>query len=227
MEAKQYATDYLHEVYQHIRTHIRTHMQRIRFDWGQSRIEFIFSIPTTWGTQQIIEDFKSLISKAGFGTESERHLVTLELTEAEAAAVYTIKCRQVSFAKGDVFLTCDAGGGTTDLALSLVTTGIGGILTLKQIATVDGINVGSTLIDRDFEDLVQKRLDAYSIVNSLPTEIPPDLPALMAASPHWMQVKHDFGSLKLPQHSVQIEKPPNYSNARLGIVGGRMVFSRY
>jgi hypothetical protein len=233
IEARQHATDYLREIY----IHVREFMQTRQFGWLQARIEFIFSIPTTWTAQEVLEDFKSVIRNAGFGTESKAHSVTLELTEAEAAAVYTIKSSQVAFQMGDIFLSCDAGGGTTDLALTRVMASvIEGIPNLKQIDAVNGLGVGSTIIDRAFEALVQKRLAAYTVgmggmsgVVGLPAEIPHDLPVLMAASSQWIRVKHNIGTREsqvLSQLSVRIDELPRYSNAKLGIDRGRMIFSR-
>jgi hypothetical protein len=227
IEARQYATDYLRAIY----IHVREFMQTRQLGWLQVRIEFIFSIPTTWTTQEVLESFKSLISDAGFGTESEAHLVTLELTEAEAAAVYTIKSSQVPFQRGDVFLSCDAGGGTTDLALTrVITSDAEGVPTLKQIAAVNGLGIGSTLLDRAFEALVQQRLVTYTASKGeLPAEIPRDLSVLMATSSQWIRVKHNIGtreSQMLPQLSVRIDELPRYSNADLRIDRGRMIFSR-
>lgn len=125
---KKWYTDFLACIYQYTKGAIKRTMAD---DWCDTRIEFLFSLPTTWTSQTLVEDFRDIIKHAGFGSESGKHSVSIGLTEAEAAAVYTAKNRtapfKVSFRnilqtkkfvlilwkEGDVVLICDAGGGTT------------------------------------------------------------------------------------------------------------------
>ena len=58
--------------------------------WEDAKIEFIFSVPTTWKLVPTIERFRSTIKRAGFGTY-QNHKVEIGLTEAEAAAVHTAR----------------------------------------------------------------------------------------------------------------------------------------
>lgn len=37
-------------------------------DWANARIEFIFSVPTTWPVVPTVESFKSIVSRSGFGS---------------------------------------------------------------------------------------------------------------------------------------------------------------
>lgn len=55
--------------------------------WEEARIEFIFSVPTTWAPNPTVENFRSIVDRAGFG-RGFHHSVTIGLTEAEAAAVH-------------------------------------------------------------------------------------------------------------------------------------------
>lgn len=99
----------------------------------------------------------------------------LELTEAEAAAVYTIKEKQVSFNRGDVMLVCDAGGGTTDLALFKVTDTTS-LPIIDQLAQVQGVGIGSTVIDRKFKELVRHRIASNADIAgiaSITRRVPP------------------------------------------------------
>jgi len=59
--------------------------------WASTKIEFVFSVPTTWENHTMIDDFKHLIKDAGFGDGGKRYTVIIGLTEASAAAVYTFK----------------------------------------------------------------------------------------------------------------------------------------
>src|SRR2546429_8295651 len=106
-EARKWFTDYLRCIYQAIRQHFDDTLPR----WNTKNVEFIFSVPTTWKNPAMIAETEKLIREAGFG-EKHNHVVRISLTEAEAAAVYASK---QSYEKGDVFLVCDAGGGTTDV----------------------------------------------------------------------------------------------------------------
>lgn len=132
--------DYLKALYGHIAEHINTALREYGLgDWKSNRIEYIFSIPTTWAGSRVIEVFRKIVKKAGFG-EYENHSVHIKLTEAEAAAVYTAKSSNhqesvhqrsqdigsasdpssggSSLKEGDILLICDSGGGTTVLCLA-------------------------------------------------------------------------------------------------------------
>ncbi|KAH0541555.1 hypothetical protein FGG08_003967 [Glutinoglossum americanum] len=104
--------------------------------WEAESVEYVFSVPTTWKKGPVIENFEEIVKKAGFGL-SENHTVTIGLSEAESAAIYTAmypsehcivshpeismqtdgrpaaNAKMVAYEKGDVLLVCDAGGGTT------------------------------------------------------------------------------------------------------------------
>ena len=83
-QARQWYQDYLRCIHDHIVE---------RFDasypsWTKQKVEFIFSVPTTWKSPAMIRHTKLLIQRAGYGTDGADHRVEIGLTEAEAAAVY-------------------------------------------------------------------------------------------------------------------------------------------
>jgi hypothetical protein len=55
--------------------------------WSNAKIEFIFSVPTTWKPHPTVERFRAITERAGFG-KFPNHVSSIGLTEAEAAAVY-------------------------------------------------------------------------------------------------------------------------------------------
>lgn len=57
--------------------------------WRDAKIEFMFTVPTTWTALGVTNTFESLIGEAGFGRDGADHTVSVGLTEAEAAAVHT------------------------------------------------------------------------------------------------------------------------------------------
>lgn len=190
-EAQKLVSDYLHEVYVHIKSTIEHQTGIGPFTgWKDLAVEFVFSVPTTWRSFDVINTFKNAIKDAGFGTEGPAHSSTVELTESEAAAVATIKSTAINFDKDDIFLAVDAGGGTTDFALMQVVDAYEPFPTLKQLTQVDGVGIGSMLIDRAFLDLVENRIFPFS---DLSEQLPPDCIEKLVRSEKFKTTKHKFG----------------------------------
>lgn len=102
--AKKLTSDYLRQIYNHTAETI----QKTTGPWRDKKVEFIFSTPTTWRTLDTANVFLDAIKKAGFGSENiAKHSATLELTEAEAAAVQVVGNPPLRFAEGDILLICD------------------------------------------------------------------------------------------------------------------------
>ena len=57
------------------------------------KVEFLFSVPTTWKSPHMIIEVRRLLTEAGFGQDGDNHSVDIPLTESEAAAVYAAKQR--------------------------------------------------------------------------------------------------------------------------------------
>ncbi|KAL2006562.1 hypothetical protein VTN00DRAFT_9230 [Thermoascus crustaceus] len=133
-DVKTWYLDFLTEIYEYTASYICKILQLSH--WESKTVKFTFSVPTTWD-DSVIQLFGELVRKAGFG-KHRRHSVVIDLSEAEAAAVYTIKSlnhhrivsiwddresdHEVSIErpqlqKGDVILVCDSGGGTTDISI--------------------------------------------------------------------------------------------------------------
>ncbi|OQV00389.1 hypothetical protein CLAIMM_05890 [Cladophialophora immunda] len=150
-EAQRWFTDYLSCLYQAVERHLRDTIPR----YESKSVEFRFSVPTTWKNPAMIAETKQLIHNAGFGRRNPRETVEVSLTEAEAAAVYASKQQ---YSPGDVFLVCDAGGGTSDVnILKVLASGIGET-ELEPLSWVEGRAIGSTLIDYRMEKLIIERL---------------------------------------------------------------------
>lgn len=75
-----------------------------RNSWGNARIEFSFTVPTTWEAVGITKDFEKLIREAGFGKGGPKHTVAVGLTEAEAAAVHTFKRQSSSYNVSNIIM---------------------------------------------------------------------------------------------------------------------------
>jgi len=157
-EVEKMYTDYLTCLYNHISSTLSVQEFPDR-PWAKVAVNFIFSVPTTWTSQSVVERFRRITQAAGFGSVTS-HQVIVGLTEAEAAAVHVSKGQPNLFRSGDVLLMCDAGGGTTDLSVLQVSSNIADILDLHQVDFVRGKNIGSVAIDDDFSNLVRERLFA-------------------------------------------------------------------
>lgn len=198
-KAMKLVTDYLHQIY----LHIKFSLESATGSWYDKKIEFVFSLPTTWNLETT-NRFNVTIDAAGFTKENPtKHTARLELTEAEAAAVFIASEPQVSLATRDVILICDAGGGTTDLGLIEILNADANKPTLKQVNAVKGIGIGSTMIDRAFERLVEDRLEEEKHA------LPDDFARKLARGGSFQSIKHNFGTrmtahdtYKLPLHKL-------------------------
>ena len=153
-EVRKWFKDYMVCLYKHISTTIQSTTGR----WEAKRIEFVFSLPCTFNELSIPRDIRDLLVEAGFEAGGAQHKVDIGLTEPEAAAVYTLKDTAVAYQVGETVLVCDAGGGTTDLAILEIVGHQNGQMELQELTVVEGQNVGSTSIDIAFEKMVEERL---------------------------------------------------------------------
>ncbi|KAI0378679.1 hypothetical protein F5Y04DRAFT_290850 [Hypomontagnella monticulosa] len=224
-DAQKLISDFLREIYAHVKSTVELHTGIGHVGWQALTVEFIFSVPTTWRNQEIINAFKKCIRDAGFGVEGQCHTATVELTESEAAAVGTIKNSTVAFQTGDIFLTVDAGGGTTDLALMQVVQAREPFPSLAQLNQVDGIGIGSTLIDQAFVSMVNSRLSQFP---DLAQTLPPDCAERLVKSERYRTTKHKFGERVYQSncYKLNLDGVPfnlNHSGAKIEL--GRIVIS--
>lgn len=226
LKAQRFCTDYLRQVYLHVKDSIESEIGRRDLGgWSGMRVEFVFSVPTTWTSLSVINTFKDVIRNAGFGVEGPRHSAEIDLTEAEAAAVATLKTSAVTLGTGTVFLTVDAGGGTTDLALMQVTSANQQLPQISSMHPVSGVGIGASVIDRLFIHLVSQRMAAYP---DIAAALPPDFPTRFARSHHFRTLKHKFGERAYMQPVFRIPMEGvahHFSHAGVGIENGRMIFS--
>ncbi|KAK5651468.1 hypothetical protein OQA88_12475 [Cercophora sp. LCS_1] len=80
-EAQLFATDYLSQVYLHIKESIEPEIGRRHLGgWTKMAVEFVFSVPTTWTSLGVVNMFKTVIRNAGFGAEGPRYSVEVDLS---------------------------------------------------------------------------------------------------------------------------------------------------
>lgn len=197
-EARTWFTDYLSCVYRAVARHLSDTIPK----FASKHVEFRFSVPTTWKNPAMIAETKQLIRNAGFGGESSKHTIEIALTEAEAAAVYASKQH---YEEGDVFLVCDAGGGTSDVnILKVVSSGVGQT-ELEPLSWVEGRAIGSTLIDFRVEKLIAERL--RSIRHYLPAEPEAVAFRMLRESSRFESFKCNLGDEAMDLPSLRLPVP--------------------
>ncbi|KAI4162215.1 MAG: hypothetical protein LQ342_004235 [Letrouitia transgressa] len=163
-EVKKWFTDFLKKLYHHIK---RTFLDGPYATEWKSKVDFVFSVPTTWKTQNVFSTYKECIQEAGFKTR-KNHNFSIGLTEAEAAATK------------DMILVCDAGGGTTVRYYQPRSKGAIADMRSQDAALLEALNqsqvprlkqwvsdFGSVNIDKAFAALVRGRLEKAK--SSLPS----------------------------------------------------------
>ena len=220
-------TDYFQYLYRTIEARLKGELAS---RWEDAKIEYIFSVPTTWRPIPTVERFRKIIAAAGFGSYPN-HKATIGLTEAEAAAVHTARSMPGIFKENEVLFVCDVGGGTTDLSVLRVKNTIGGSLNLEQLDVVFGATIGAAQLDTLFEQAVLERLQLAD--RSIPTGLA-DLHAAaweMRISKEYQNAKCDYGSEEsladTDTFAVRVPKlDPSYTNQQFEISGGDMYFQR-
>ncbi|OJD32669.1 actin-like atpase domain-containing protein [Diplodia corticola] len=188
--------------------------------WRNQRAEFVFSVPTTWKNPAMIAELSRLIKRAGFG-ENLDHVVRISLTEAEAAAVYVAKN---TYQKDDVFLICDAGGGTTDINL-LKLLSSSSSTQLLPLSSVEGIAAGSSLLDFKMAQIIAGRLE---LIKQHLVGAPADIAERML-SERFETFKCSFGSPVMNVEQLPLPVPGlgiGQSFPSAGIVDSNMVIHR-
>lgn len=87
-DVEKWLEDYLRKIYEHIQFRLAPQLGQL--PWENAKVEFIFSVPTTWAPNPTVERFRKIIERSGYSRYAT-HSVSIGLTEAEAAAVWTAK----------------------------------------------------------------------------------------------------------------------------------------
>jgi len=138
------AADYIRAVYQHALTEITKQVPRDYMSMCQQ--QFVLSVPAVW--TDVAKDATLRAAKmAGLFP------ATL-IKEPEAAALYTLHSPDFTLSIGDVFVVCDAGGGTVDL-ISYEVLQLEPRLKLKELVPGTGGMAGSLGLNQRFVEAVK------------------------------------------------------------------------
>jgi hypothetical protein len=224
---EHYFLDYLGSLYKHIEYKLTAELPQGK-SWSTARIEFIFSVPTTWQPHPTVERFRSICARAGFA-DNRSHSIAIGLTEAEASAVHTSTEAPGLFKAEEVLLVCDIGGGTTDLSILKVVTLTESHLELKGMDMVQGRTIGSAKIDEAFERLALQRLEAANYSNPFRGTVSlQDVAWRMMKSREFQNAKCDFGASDFtPIFQVPTFEIENtYRSEQAHIFNGVMQFAK-
>jgi hypothetical protein len=222
-DVDKWTADYMRLLYQHVEFKLSSELPANK-PWHLAKVEFLFSVPTTWAVHPTVEKFKNIAKGAGFGSQPN-HVLNVGLTEAEAAAVHVSVEAPGIFEENQVLLVCDAGGGTTDLSVMRVSGIQRGVPSLKQLDVVNGRNIGSAQIDQAFEDLVLSRLEEANKLIPLGIDIE-DAAWMMMKSAQYQDAKCCYGSpddINFPVNVPALNVA--YSNPQFAIQNGQMIFT--
>ncbi|KAI5780863.1 hypothetical protein EDC01DRAFT_753098 [Geopyxis carbonaria] len=203
---RKWYTDFLTHLYDWIKKTLMLELPGSE----DARIEYIFSVPTTW-SPNIVERFREIINEVGFGNTPKLHTAITGLTEAEAAAVYTA----VYDAKGFDTPGEERPHKYADVSIMEVASLKEDIPQLKQMAPVQGSSpsnnnacdeIGSVSIDEEFEKYVRQQLRHLG---------PADLDRVVEKmSEQFKPIKEQFGKdiimrLRFVKFRVPAEMPAN------------------
>ncbi|KAI9775604.1 MAG: hypothetical protein M1839_001005 [Geoglossum umbratile] len=122
----------------------------------QTPREYVLSVPAIWSDAAKAKTLDCAI-RAGLGSRDNPASIRL-VSEPEAAAVYTISTLpDRALGKGDVFIICDAGGGTVDLATYKITSPEPR-LQVDEVAVGIGGLCGSAMLNMKFRAFVATKL---------------------------------------------------------------------
>ena len=131
----RFYVDFLTGLYDWIKHTITTSTNSKRSNFRNAKVEFLFSLPSTINSPQTAEKFREYMHQAGFAGGGIYHTAELGLTEPEAAAVEAVTNSDESFEAGEILIVVDAGGGTTDVSVSLNWKGTSHNLDLENFFT--------------------------------------------------------------------------------------------
>ncbi|KAK5707218.1 hypothetical protein LTR17_020907 [Elasticomyces elasticus] len=213
-EARKWYCDYLTCLHREIERFFDNSIPR----WRSMHVEYSFSTPTTWRNPAMIASIEKLIKLAGFA-DTAQQTVRMALTEAEAAA---IEASTTQYRKGDIFLICDAGGGTTDVNLLKVQS-TDRKIELEPLDHVEGVPIGSTLIDFRMAEHIVKRLQL--IENHLEGELFYLAEEMLTGK--FQTVKHSFPNPVVGHFTLDVKGlAGSHTFPEAGITNSRMVIDR-
>ncbi|KAL8649970.1 MAG: hypothetical protein Q9226_005344 [Calogaya cf. arnoldii] len=148
-------SDYLTALREHVEGVLQSSLERSII--ATTPIEYIITVPAVW-SDAAKNKTRDCAELAGMGSADDLKIIS----EPEAAAIYALqKMPKSSLDLGDVFVVCDAGGGTVDL-VSYKITKLKPLLRVVKVAPGQGGICGSTFLDRRCKALLRQKLGSHT-----------------------------------------------------------------
>ncbi|KAK0114030.1 hypothetical protein ONS96_014876 [Cadophora gregata f. sp. sojae] len=118
-------------------------IDKVNHNWREGNIIWNFTVPGCWLISTAIRDFTLLAEDAVYSclpsTSKEDIRINTDLTEGQASAQCLLSDSTVArchkLAIGDMVISCDIGGATTDIAISTISEG-GELITAPQLTFI-------------------------------------------------------------------------------------------
>lgn len=119
-------------------------------------IKYVISVPAMW-SESAVGKTRRCAEKAGMGLAAGLTIVS----EPEAAAIWALQQAPPNAIDiDDIFVLCDAGGGTVDL-ISYKVTALKPILRIVEVVPGQGRKCGSTFLNQRFEAFLKDKLSSH------------------------------------------------------------------
>jgi hypothetical protein len=161
----QVVADYLRLLWNHAISNIEKDFGEVAVNGLQLHV--VCTVPAVW-TTRTINRMRQAAKDAGTLNDRLAGTTTLSfVSEPEAAALATLEDLRVrpNFKKDDIFVVCDAGGGTVDLiSYKVLETNP---MVLSECVEDQGGLCGAVFLDQDFEALMEQLTgDAWEVPRS-------------------------------------------------------------
>lgn len=166
-----YMLDFIHLICEHIIADIDSAGQdsKLEISWKKGTIHWIFCVPGGWAELPTLANFKRLAEDAIYRCigDCEGSKVFTRPTEARASAHRLLMngsaSSMVAYKPGNIVLSCDIGGATTDIAVSRIEApGL-----LRTPMQLDIHPAGGATVDTLFIIHVQKFLETAGVSDSM------------------------------------------------------------
>jgi hypothetical protein len=148
--ACRYTVDFLRCIYQYICSHLAS----FSLESPECKVQFLFSVPSSWVKSRMQDRFRALVATAGFNKHPQ-HRIDIDMSEAEATAFSALPCDAKTEA---AVLICHTGALFTELTLLQRVTSADVGYAYKTKACTRARLIGSARIDHQIHDLIKDRL---------------------------------------------------------------------
>jgi hypothetical protein len=183
--ACRYTVDFLRCIYQYICSHLAS----FSLESPERKVQFLFSVPSSWVKSRMQDRFRALVATAGFNKHPQ-HRIDIDMSEAEATAFSALPYDAKTEA---AVLICHTGALFTELALlqRVASTDVG--YAYKTKACTRARFIGSARIDYQVHDLIK---DGLRSMNMGQATVSDSLPRKMMQG-RYRTYKNTFGSEEL------------------------------